>query len=57
MRRRRVMMVADLVRAALIGSIPVAWWLDALTLPQLYAVVLLNGCATWPDCAWPRPGC
>ncbi|MFI1385121.1 MFS transporter [Embleya sp. NPDC020886] len=46
MRRRRVMMVADLVRATLIGSIPVAWWLDALTLPQLYAVVLLNGCAT-----------
>ncbi|MFI6580944.1 MFS transporter [Embleya sp. NPDC050493] len=46
MRRRRVMMVADLVRAALIGSIPVAWWLDVLTLPQLYAVVLLNGCAT-----------
>ncbi|MFI1581633.1 MFS transporter [Embleya sp. NPDC020630] len=46
MRRRRVMMVADLVRAALIGSIPLAWWLDVLTLPQLYAVVLLNGCAT-----------
>ncbi|MGC0421153.1 MFS transporter [Embleya sp. AB8] len=46
LRRRRVMMIADLVRAALIGSIPVAWWLDVLTLPQLYAVVLLNGCAT-----------
>ncbi|MFI6977485.1 MFS transporter [Embleya sp. NPDC050154] len=46
MRRRRVMMFADLIRAALIASIPVAWWLDALTLPQLYAVVLLNGCAT-----------
>lgn len=46
MRRRRVMMVADLIRATLIASIPVAWWLDALTLPQLYAVVLLNGCAT-----------
>ncbi|WP_331766910.1 MFS transporter [Embleya sp. NBC_00896] len=46
MRRRRVLIVADLVRAALIVSIPVAWWLDVLTLPQLYAVVLLNGCAT-----------
>lgn len=46
MRRRRVLMAADLVRAVLLASIPFAWWLDALTLTQLYAVVLLNGCAT-----------
>lgn len=43
---RRVLIAADLVRAALCASVPVAWWLNALTLGQLYAVVLLNGCAT-----------
>ncbi|MGW1890618.1 MFS transporter [Streptomyces sp. NPDC002004] len=42
----RVLVAADAARAALLASIPVAWFLDALTLPQLYAVVLLNGCAT-----------
>ena len=43
---RRVLVAADTARAALFASIPVAWWLDVLSLPQLYAVVLLNGCAT-----------
>ncbi|MBZ9643336.1 MFS transporter [Streptomyces sp. PSKA30] len=43
---RRVLVAADAARAALLASVPVAWWLDALSLPQLYAVVLLNGCAT-----------
>ncbi|ARZ68866.1 MFS transporter [Streptomyces albireticuli] len=46
MRRRRLQITADVVRAALFGSIPVAWWLDALTLYQLYAVVLIGGVAT-----------
>ncbi|MFJ8919325.1 MFS transporter [Streptomyces sp. NPDC102415] len=46
MRQRRVLIAADLVRAGLFASIPPAWWLDALTLEQLYAVVLLHGCAT-----------
>ncbi|MFI1394663.1 MFS transporter [Streptomyces sp. NPDC020681] len=46
MRHRRVLIAADLTRAALFTSVPVAWSLDALTLGQLYAVVLLNGCAT-----------
>lgn len=46
MRHRRVLIAADLARAVLFASVPVAWWLDALTLGQLYAVVLLNGCAT-----------
>lgn len=43
---RGVLVAADAARAVLFASIPVAWWLDALSLPQLYAVVLLNGCAT-----------
>ncbi|MGW1074439.1 MFS transporter [Streptomyces sp. NPDC002537] len=46
MRHRRVLILADLARALLFVTVPVAWWLDALTLGQLYAVVLLNGCAT-----------
>lgn len=43
---RRVLVTADAVRAALFASVPVAWWLDVLSLPQLYVVVLLHGCAT-----------
>lgn len=46
MRTRGVLIAADLARAALFASLPLAWWLDALTLTQLYLVVLLNGCAT-----------
>jgi len=46
MRQRGVLVGADLVRGLLFASVPVAWWLDALTWSQLYAVVLLNGCAT-----------
>ncbi|WP_217189158.1 MFS transporter [Streptomyces buecherae] len=46
MRHRRVLIAADLTRAALYASVPVAWWLDALTMGQLFAVVLLSGCAT-----------
>ncbi|MFJ8042657.1 MFS transporter [Kitasatospora sp. NPDC096147] len=38
MRHRRVMIVGDLGRALLLGSVPVAYWLDVLTLGQLYAV-------------------
>ncbi|WP_316771644.1 MFS transporter [Streptomyces sasae] len=43
MRRRRVMIVADVGCAILLGSIPLAWWLDALTMTQLYVVVLVQG--------------
>ncbi|WP_354643437.1 MFS transporter [Kitasatospora camelliae] len=39
-RRRSVMIAADLGRAALLLTVPAAFLLDALTLPQLYAVVL-----------------
>lgn len=46
MRKRRLQVVADLVRAVLFGSVPVAWWLDALTIEQLYVVVLASGVAT-----------
>lgn len=41
--RRRVMMAADLGRAALAATIPLAYALDALTLVQLYAVAFLSG--------------
>ncbi|MFE5210979.1 MFS transporter [Streptomyces sp. NPDC056600] len=43
---RRVLVAADALRAALFASVPVAWWLGVLSLPQLYAVAVLNGCAT-----------
>ncbi|MCX5398290.1 MFS transporter [Streptomyces sp. NBC_00102] len=46
MRKRRLQIAADLVRTALLGSVPVAWWAGALTMVQLYAVVLLSGVAT-----------
>ncbi|MGC5022529.1 MFS transporter [Micromonospora sp. DT47] len=44
--RRTVMIGADLVRAALFASVPVAWWAGWLTIGQLYLVVLLTGAAT-----------
>src|SRR5215208_1430230 len=36
--RRRVMIVADWLRATALISIPVAWWVDVLTIWQLIAV-------------------
>jgi MFS family permease len=42
-RRRRLMIAADLGRAALISSIPVAYVLGALSLAQLYLVAFLSG--------------
>jgi MFS family permease len=41
--RRRVMIAADLGRAGLVATIPLAYALDALTLVQLYAVAFLAG--------------
>ncbi|MDJ1132740.1 MFS transporter [Streptomyces iconiensis] len=46
MRYRHIMIVADLLRTALLASVPAAAWLGLLTIEQLYAVVLLSGCAT-----------
>jgi MFS family permease len=43
-RRKRVMIVADLGRAALLGTLPLAYGLDALALEQLYTVAFLTGC-------------
>jgi MFS family permease len=45
-RRKRVLVTADLVRAVVIGSLPVAAALDVLTLGQLYVVALVAGTAT-----------
>jgi MFS family permease len=45
-RRRPVMVVTDLVRAVLLALIPLAWALDALSMPVLLAVVLLFGTAS-----------
>lgn len=44
--RPTVLVAAGLTRAALYASVPLAWWAGALTLGQLYAVVLLVGVAT-----------
>jgi predicted MFS family arabinose efflux permease len=44
--RRRVMIAADLARTALILTIPVAAWLGALSMLQLYAVAMLIGGAS-----------
>ncbi|MFB6579801.1 MFS transporter [Streptomyces sp. NPDC056402] len=45
MRKRRVMMAADLARAVLLTLLPVAYLLDLHSMPLLYAVALLLGCA------------
>ncbi len=41
--KQRLMVIADLARFIVLLSIPIAWALDALTLPQLFAVALLSG--------------
>lgn len=46
MRRRRVLIVSDIVRAAVLFTVPLAWWADALTIWQLYAVALVIGVFT-----------
>ncbi|WP_328629480.1 MFS transporter [Streptomyces sp. NBC_00353] len=43
--KRRLMVLADLVRAAVLLSLPAAYLLGAVTLSQLYAVALLTGAA------------
>lgn len=46
MRRREVMVTADIGRAVLLASLPLAAFYDALTLSQLYAVALAHGVLT-----------
>jgi MFS family permease len=53
LRRRSVMIVNDLLRALLLGSLPLAAWLGVLTLAQLYVVALLTGvCTVFFDVAY-----
>jgi MFS family permease len=44
--RRPVLIVADVARGAALLSIPIAYWLDALTLGQLYVVGFATGVLT-----------
>lgn len=46
LRRRPILIVGDLIRAAALVSIPIAFALNALTIWQLYIVGFVNGCAT-----------
>jgi MFS family permease len=45
-RRRPVMIAADLARFVLFGCVPLAWWWGVLGFPQLLVVALLGGVAT-----------
>jgi MFS family permease len=53
MRRRNVLIVTDLVRGLLYGSLPLAWAFDVLTLGQVYVVALVAGvCTVFFDVAY-----
>jgi MFS family permease len=41
--RKRLLVVADLLRVAVLLSLPIAHWFGAITLGQLFAVALLSG--------------
>lgn len=41
--RRRILIGCDVARLVSVGSVPVAWWFGALTIPQLYVVALVQG--------------
>ncbi len=52
-RKQRVLILADLVRAVALGSLPVAWSLDLLTLVHLFVVALVVGtCTVFFDVAY-----
>ena len=44
--RKTVLIVCDLLRFALLGSIPVAWALGRLSIPHLFVVLLTEGACT-----------
>lgn len=46
MRKRRVMIWSDVVRAASLAALPLLWWLGVLEMWHLYAVALVVGVAT-----------
>jgi MFS family permease len=51
--RRRLMIVADIVRAGMLVSVPLAAAFDLLTFPQLYVVGFVAGtCAVMFDISW-----
>jgi MFS family permease len=53
MRRKPILVTGDLARAALLGSLPLAYAFDALTLPHLYVVAFLVGiCTVFFDVAY-----
>ncbi len=52
-RKKRVLVANDLARAVALGSLPVAWALDLLTLWQLFGVALVMGvCTVFFDVAY-----
>ncbi len=46
LRRRPIMMACDLGRALALGSVPVAFAFNVLSMPQLYVVALITGVGT-----------
>jgi MFS family permease len=46
LRRRPILIVSDIVRALALASVPIAYWLDGLTIWQLYAVGFVVGVGT-----------
>jgi MFS family permease len=44
--RKRVLVANDVVRAVALATLPLAWLLDVLTLPQLFVVAAVTGTAT-----------
>ncbi|GAB2839474.1 MFS transporter [Lentzea nigeriaca] len=53
MRRKPLMIAMDVTRAALLLSVPVAWWMGVLGLPQLIVVSLAVGvCTVFFDVAY-----
>jgi len=53
MRFRAVLIANDVIRAAALGSVPLAYWLGILTIGQLYLVAVLTGvCTVFFDVAY-----
>jgi MFS family permease len=46
LRRRSVMVVTDLMRAVVLATVPIAWWLDVLSMEQLFVVGFVTGVGT-----------
>jgi MFS family permease len=44
--RKRVLVANDLIRAVALGTLPLAWALDLLSLPQLFVIAAVTGTAT-----------